>query len=117
MACAELDAGFRVLAVDEERHVFAGVVGAFLGRVVAVIGGRTGCGLTPSMQGLPVMRLEYAAKGQTYSSVAVITNLPAVITVAKASPTAPEVRTIRSIFMKMNADFGTYSPNYNVTLA
>ena len=73
--------------------------------------------ISGSMQGMTVMRVEYAAKGQTYSSVAVITNLPATFTIAKTSPTAPEVGTIRSIFMKMNADFGMYSPNYNETLA
>jgi len=29
----------------------------------------------------------------------------------------PQVGTIRSIFIQKNADFGNYSPNYDVTLA
>ncbi|HMT09744.1 MAG TPA: hypothetical protein PKA82_17290 [Pyrinomonadaceae bacterium] len=73
--------------------------------------------ITGSMQGLPVMRVEYAAKGQTYGSVAIVTNLPATFEVPMADPDNPEVGTIRSIFVKKNADFGNYSPNYDVTLA
>jgi len=71
--------------------------------------------ITGSMQGLPVMRVEYAEKGQTYSSVAIVTNLPATIEVPMVDDT-PQVGTIRSIFVKNNADFGNYSPNYDVTL-
>lgn len=70
-----------------------------------------------SMQGLPVMRVEYAAKGQTYGTVAIVTNLPATFEIPMADPDNPEVGTIRSIFVKKNADFGNYSPNYDVTLA
>lgn len=73
--------------------------------------------ITGSMQGLPAMRVEYAAKGQTYGTVAVITNLPAQITVPMANPNVPQLGTIRTIFIKKNADFGNYSPNYDVTLA
>lgn len=70
-----------------------------------------------SMQGMPVMRVEYAPKGQTYSSVAIVTNLPATFAVPKVNPNTPELGTIRTIFVKKNADFGNYSPNYDVTLA
>jgi len=73
--------------------------------------------ITGSMQGMPVMRVEYAAKGQTYSSVAIVTNLPATIQIPMADPDVPQVGTIRSIFIQKNADFGHYSPNYDVTLA
>lgn len=73
--------------------------------------------ITGSMQGMPAMRVEYAAKGQTYGSVAVITNLPAQITVPMANPNVPQLGTIRTIFIKKNADYGNYSPNYDVTLA
>ena len=73
--------------------------------------------ITGSMQGMPVMRVEYAAKGQTYGSVAVITNLPATIQIPMTNPNVPQLGTIRSIFVKKNADFGNYSPNYDVTLA
>jgi len=72
--------------------------------------------ITGSMQGMPVMRVEYATKGQTYGNVAIITNLPATIEIPKVNPNNPEVGTIRTIFMKKNADFGNYSPNYDVTL-
>lgn len=70
-----------------------------------------------SMQGMPVMRIEYAAKGQTYGSVAIVTNLPATIEIPMVNPNVPQVGTIRSIFVRKNADFGNYSPNYDVTLA
>lgn len=70
-----------------------------------------------SMQGMPVMRVEYAAKGQTYGSVAIVTNLPATIEIPMVNPNVPQVGTIRSIFVRKNADFGNYSPNYDVTLA
>ncbi len=70
-----------------------------------------------SMKGMPVMRVEYAPKSQTYSSVAIVTNLPATFAVPKANPDTPELGTIRTIFVKKNADFGNYSPNYDVTLA
>jgi len=73
--------------------------------------------ISGSMQGMPVMRVEYAPKGQTYSSVAIVTNLPATFVVPKVNPNTPELGTIRTIFVKKNADFGNYSPNYDVTLA
>ena len=73
--------------------------------------------ITGSMQGLPVMRVEYAAKGQTYSSVAIITNLPAMIEIPMVNPNVPQLGTIRTIYLKNNAEFGNYSPNYDVTLA
>lgn len=70
-----------------------------------------------SMQGMPVMRVEYAAKGQTYGSVAIVTNLPATFQIPMTNPNVPQLGTIRTIFVKKNADFGNYSPNYDVTLA
>lgn len=73
--------------------------------------------ITGSMQGLPVMRVEYAAKGQTYSSVAIITNLPAMIEIPMVNPNVPQLGTIRTIYLKNNTEFGNYSPNYDVTLA
>lgn len=73
--------------------------------------------ITGSMQGLPVMRVEYAAKGQTYSSVAVVTNLPATFEIPMVDPDVPQLGTIRTIYLKNNAPFGNYSPNYDVTLA
>ena len=73
--------------------------------------------ITGSMQGMPVMRVEYAAKGQTYGSVAIVTNLPATIQIPMDNPNVPQLGTIRSIFVKKNEDFGHYSPNYDVTLA
>ena len=39
MACAEIDALFDIFSIDQQRRVFAGVVGAGEGRVVAVVGG------------------------------------------------------------------------------
>lgn len=73
--------------------------------------------ITGSMQGMPVMRVEWKPQGQTYSSVAFVTNLPATIQIPKAQPENPENGQIRSIFVKNNGDFGSYSPNYDVTLA
>lgn len=73
--------------------------------------------ITGSMEGMPVMRVEYAPKGETYGSVAIVTNLPATFEVPMTNPDVPELGTIRTIFVKKNADFGNYSPNYDVTLA
>ena len=56
-------------------------------------------------------------KGQTYGTVAIVTNLPATIEIPMADPDVPQVGMIRSIFVKKNADFGNYSPNCDVTLA
>ncbi len=74
--------------------------------------------MTGSMQGMPVMRVEYAPAGSTtFSSVGIVTNLPATVQIPRTNPNIPERGMIRSVFVKRNADFGTYSPNYDVTLA
>lgn len=73
--------------------------------------------ITGSMQGLPVMQVEFCPKGQTYGTVAIVTNLPATFEIPMVDPEVPQLGTIRTIYLKNNAPFGNYSPNYDVTLA
>lgn len=73
--------------------------------------------LSGSMQGFDAMRVEYAKKGGGFQPVAFLTNLPGSFEVTPAVADQPEVGMVRTIFIKRNAEFGNYSPNYPVTVS
>jgi hypothetical protein len=73
--------------------------------------------LTGSMQGMDAMRVEYAPKGGSFSTVAFLTNTPGGFQITPANPNQPETGHIRAVFIKKNADFGNYSPDYPVTVS
>lgn len=73
--------------------------------------------LTGSMRGMDAMRVEYARKGGEFSTVAFLTNTPGGFQITPVNPTLPETGHIRAIYIKRNAEFGNYSPDYPVTLS
>lgn len=73
--------------------------------------------LSGSMQGMDGMRVEYARKGGSFSTVAYLTNTPGGFTITPAVAGEPETGQVRAVFMKKNADYGNYSASYSVTLS
>ncbi len=70
-----------------------------------------------SMQGMDAMRVEYKRKGGNWENIAFLTNTPGGFQISPASPGAAETGHIRAVFIKKNAEFGNYSPDYPVTVA
>jgi|CXWL01.1.fsa_nt_gi hypothetical protein len=71
-----------------------------------------------SMQGYDAMRIEYQRAGSTAWNIAAFaTKMPANFTISPATPGQPENGRIRAIFIQKNADFGSYSPEYPVTIS
>ncbi len=73
--------------------------------------------LTGSMQGMDAMRVEYAPKGGTFSTVAFLTNTPGGFQITPTNPNLPETGHIRAVYIKKNAEFGNYSADYPVTVS
>lgn len=74
--------------------------------------------ISGSMQGNSQLRIEYRKSGTAnWQLVTFVTNLPAEVPVAPATPGQPETGEIRAIFYRKNQEYGTYSPNYPVTLS
>ena len=73
--------------------------------------------LVGSMQGMDALRVEYAPQGGQFSTVAFLTKTPGGFTINSQDPNQPQNGQIRAIFIKKNADYGNYSPNYPVTVA
>lgn len=70
-----------------------------------------------SMQGMDALKIEYARKGGTFSTVAFLTNTPGGFAVNPATPGQPETGHIRAVFIKKNAEYGNYSADYPVTVS
>jgi len=73
--------------------------------------------ISGSMQGNDGMRIEYARNGQPFAPVAFFTNTPGAFHITPNTPGQPESGHIRAVFIKKNVDFGSYSPDYPVTLS
>lgn len=73
--------------------------------------------LKGSMQGMTGMRVEYRRAGGDFTPVAFLTNLPGSFQIAPAAPGQPESGEIRAVFIRKNAEFGNWSPNYPVTVS
>ncbi|MFZ1699468.1 MAG: hypothetical protein WBO10_08960 [Pyrinomonadaceae bacterium] len=73
--------------------------------------------VTGSMKGMDAMRVEYAPKNGEFRTVAFLTNTPGGFQVATKEPDQPENGQIRAVYIKKNADVGSWSANYPVTLS
>lgn len=73
--------------------------------------------LTGSMQGMDGLRVEYAPKGGTFTTIAFLTNTPGGFQITPTNPNQPETGMIRAVFIKKNAELGNFSPNYTVTVS
>ena len=71
-----------------------------------------------TMQSMDAIRIEYQRSGTTtWSLAAFFTNLPNEFTITPATPGAPESGRIRAIFIKKSTDFGSFSPEYPITVS
>ncbi len=70
-----------------------------------------------SMQGMDALRVEYAPKGGSFMTIAFLTNTPGGFQITPANPNQPETGMIRAVFIKKNAQYGNFSPNYPVTVS
>lgn len=70
-----------------------------------------------SMQGMDALRIEYAPKGGTFSTIAFLTNTPGGFQITPTAPNQAETGVIRAVFIKKNVEFGNFSPNYPVTVS
>ena len=74
--------------------------------------------LSGSMQGMDAMRVEYYRKGSnTWQLVGYFTKMPGELTITPHVAGEPESGNIRAMFIKKNADFGNYSPEYAITVS
>lgn len=73
--------------------------------------------LNGSMQGMDALRVEYAPKGGQFSTVAFLTKTPGGFTINTGDPSQAQAGLIRAIFIRKNADFGSFSPSYPVTVS
>jgi hypothetical protein len=73
--------------------------------------------LSGSMRGMSGMRIEYSRAGGPFVPVAFFTNTPGSFQITPAAPGEPETGNLRAVYIKKNAEFGAYSPNYPVTLS
>lgn len=74
--------------------------------------------LAGSMQGMDALKVEYSRDGgDTFQTVAFLTNTPAEFQVTPVNPAVPEKGFIRAVFIKKNEEFGNMSANYPVTLS
>jgi hypothetical protein len=72
---------------------------------------------TGSMRGMAALRVEYAPRGGEFRTVGFLTNTPGGFQITPTDPGRPESGTIRTIFVRKNADYGRYSANYPVVIA
>jgi len=71
-----------------------------------------------SLQGSDAIRVEYQRQGQTaWSIVGFGTKMPMNVTITPATPGQPENGQIRAIFIRKNAEYGNFSPNYPITIS
>ncbi|MBK6590565.1 MAG: hypothetical protein IPG22_19980 [Acidobacteria bacterium] len=71
-----------------------------------------------SMQENDAMRIEYQRQGSsTWSIAAFATKMPASFNITPATPGEPENGNIRAIFIQKNAEYGSFSPSYPITVS
>ena len=74
--------------------------------------------LTGSMQGMDALRVEYSRDGgESFQTVAFLTNTPGGFQIAPSNPNQPEKGVIRAVYIKRNEDIGNFSANYPVTIS
>lgn len=74
--------------------------------------------ITGSLKGFDAIRIEYAVAGNdTWHLAGFLTKLPGLIVITPQTPGQAEKGRIRGIFIQANANFGSYSPEYSVTLS
>lgn len=73
--------------------------------------------ISGSMQGMDALRVEYAPRGGSFTTVAFLTKTPGGFQITPANPNQPEAGFIRAVFIKKNAEYGNFSPNYPITLS
>ena len=71
-----------------------------------------------SLQGMDAMRVEYQRNGAaSWSLAAFLTKMPGTFNITPATPGDPENGRIRAVFIKKKAEFGSFSPEYPITLS
>ena len=70
-----------------------------------------------SMQGMDALRVEYQPNGGKFVTIAFLTKTPGGFQLTPTNPNQPENGMIRCVFIKKNAEFGNFSPNYPVTVS
>ena len=73
--------------------------------------------ISGSMQGMDALRVEYAPKGGSFTTVAFLTKTPGGFQITPTNPNQPETGFIRAVFIKKNEEFGSFSPSYPVTVS
>ena len=73
--------------------------------------------ISASMQGMDAMRVEYQPAGGKFSTVAFLTKTPGGFQITPTNPNQPENGFIRAVFIKKNEEYGSFSPNYPVTVS
>ena len=73
--------------------------------------------VSASMQGMDAMRVEYQPAGGKFSTVAFLTKTPGGFQITPTNPNQPENGFIRAVFIKKNEEYGSFSPNYPVTVS
>ena len=70
-----------------------------------------------SMQGMDALRVEYQPVGGKFATVAFLTKTPGGFQITPTNPNQPENGFIRAVFIKKNEEYGSFSPNYPVTIS
>lgn len=71
-----------------------------------------------SMKSMDAIRVEYQRNGASgWSLAAFLTKMPGEFTITPATTGEPEAGRIRAIFIKKNAETGSFSPEYPVTVS
>jgi hypothetical protein len=70
-----------------------------------------------SLKGMSGMRIEYRPSGGQYTPIAYFSNTPGSFQITPALPGQPEKGHVRAVFIRKNAQFGDYSPDYPVTVS
>lgn len=70
-----------------------------------------------SMKGMDALRVEYAPKGGTFSTVAFLTKTPGGFQITPKTPGQPEIGHVRAVYIKRNAEVGSFSSDYPVLVS
>lgn len=70
-----------------------------------------------SMQGMDALRVEYAPNGGAFRPVGFLTSMPGTISITDGAETGPQNGRVRAVYVRKNADYGNYSPEFPVTIA
>ena len=66
---------------------------------------------------MDALRVEYQPNGGKFATIAFLTKTPGGFQLTPTNPNQPEKGMIRCVFIKKNAEFGNFSPNYPVTVS